>query len=183
MVLTRQGRKKQQAFTLIELMITVAILGILAALAIPTFTAYVARSKSAEVSSNLNQLFKSAASYYTSDIGGKGINASITGNCTVEDDGPEPATPSGRKQQFVSRGHRSFEALHIKIGDFVYFSYGLRGAGEVCGHSASQPLYTFYANGDLDEDGTMSTFELIAGSDEANLFYHARGLYTFNETE
>ena len=180
---SRQGRNKQQAFTLIELMITVAILGVLAALAIPTFTSYVARAKSSEATSNLNQLFKSAASYYTSDIGGKGMTASITGNCTVEDGGPEPPTPSGKKQQFVPRGHRAFEALHISIGDFVYFSYGLRGAGDSCGHSADEALYTFYANGDLDEDGTLSTFELSAGSDPANLFYHARGLYISNETE
>jgi hypothetical protein len=132
---------------------------------------------------NLNQLFKSAASYYASDINGKGMGATITGNCTVEDGGPEPPTPSGRKQQFVSSGHRSLQALRFKIGDYVYFSYGLRGVGETCGHSANETLYTFYANGDLDEDGELSTFELTAGTDEDNLFYHARGLYISRDAE
>jgi prepilin-type N-terminal cleavage/methylation domain-containing protein len=181
-VLTKRGRNRQ-GYTLIELMITVAILGVLAALAIPTLSTYVARSKTSEAITNLNQLFKSAASYYSGDMSGKGIAATITGNCTVEDGGPEPATPSGQKQPFVSSGHRSLEALRFKIGDYVYFSYGLRGVGEACGHSANTVLYTFYANGDLDDDGELSTFEMTAGTDEGNLFYHSRGLYIFQEAE
>jgi len=181
-VLTKRGRDKQ-GFSLIELMIVVAILGVLAALGIPTFTTYVARSKSSEAMTNLNQLFKSAASYYSSDLNGKGMGASVTGSCTVEDGGPEPATPSSRKQQFVGSGHRSLEALRFKIADFVYFSYGVRGAGETCDHGANENLYTFYANGDLDDDGELSTFEMAAGSDASNLFYHSRGLYISQDSE
>jgi type IV pilus assembly protein PilA len=66
--------KDQKGFTLIELMIVVAIIGILAAIAIPNFLSYQARARQSEARTNLGGLYTSAVSYfgnqntYTTDL-------------------------------------------------------------------------------------------------------------------
>ena len=56
--------KQLKGFTLIELMIVVAIIGILAAIAIPNFIKFQARSKQGEAKSNLKSIFTANKSYY-----------------------------------------------------------------------------------------------------------------------
>ena len=56
--------RKQEGFTLIELMIVVAIIGILAAIAIPNFLAYQARSRQSEARTNLGAVFVSEVAYF-----------------------------------------------------------------------------------------------------------------------
>lgn len=172
---------KKAAFTLMELMIVVAILGILAALAIPAFIGYVRRSKTSEATGNLSALFKSAATYMNTERQNQGISASNGSYCTVGSDTLTPS-PTPNKQQYSAAANA--QALGFTIADFVYFGYGISSSSAKCGWSANQAqVYTFFAQGDLDGDGILSTFELAAGTDKDAVLYHAKGIFIANEIE
>lgn len=72
-------RPKNKGFTLIELMIVVAIVGILAAVAMPSYSKYVARGKRAEARAVLLQAgqalqrFYAANDSYATDRGGNSV--------------------------------------------------------------------------------------------------------------
>ena len=70
--------KGQQGFTLIELMIVVAIVGILAAIAIPNFLTYQAKARQSEAKVELGGLFTTATAYFAENN-----TFSTTGCCVL----------------------------------------------------------------------------------------------------
>lgn len=56
--------RNKKGFTLIELMIVVAIIGILAAIAIPNFLKFQAKSKQSEAKTNLKGIYTAETSYF-----------------------------------------------------------------------------------------------------------------------
>jgi prepilin-type N-terminal cleavage/methylation domain-containing protein len=174
----------RSGFTLIELMIAVAILGILAAIAIPAFSASMRRSKTVEATGNLNALFKAAATYYAAERTGPTVAGTTVAGCTVGNASLTPASPGTQKVLGNFSANTSFAALSFSVADYIYYGYAIDSIGSDCGRAANtQDLYTLYAQGDLDGDGTPSRFELAVGSDSNNTLYHARGFYIVNEIE
>ena len=62
----------KQGFTLLELMIVVAIVGVLAAVALPLYTEYMKKARTAEAKANVGDIRTAQLAYYDDDLGGDG---------------------------------------------------------------------------------------------------------------
>ncbi|MBK9070736.1 MAG: pilin [Myxococcales bacterium] len=76
-MLSKLNKNKEGGFTLIELMIVVAIIGILAAVAIPAFMDYMRKGKSAEFELQLNAIGKGAKTGFVTESAYPGLDTGI----------------------------------------------------------------------------------------------------------
>jgi type IV pilus assembly protein PilA len=170
-------RSAKRGFTLVELMIVVAIIGVLAALAIYGVRRYMYTAKTAEAKTGVGRISKDASNAFNAETM-PGTVLAIAGEaqkahrlCAGEAATVPAVPPAGAKYQTAAaewqvgkpaagdadqRGS-GFYCMGFNMQDPQMYSYGYTQGGNV---DDATGTFTAVANGDLDGDGSPSTFSV-----------------------
>ena len=166
-MLARFRKKASGGFTLIELMIVVAIIGILAAVAIPAFIKYLRKAKTVEATEGLDKLKAGAKSYFQADHydttsgnllmknfpTSEALSPACCGSATM-------APKCDPKDDDWNTG--GWRALHFQQSDPHYFRWSFTNTGT----SNKAAKFTATAVGDLDCDTTSSEYRILGNIDD-----------------
>ena len=157
----RELRKRSKGFTLIELMIVVAIIAILAAIAIPQYKKFQLKSKTSEAKTNLGAI-KTCEEAYAAEH-----DVYLSANWT-----PTTAIGTSKRAWEVNPG---FNSIGFRPAGMVYYNYGV-GIGTAAPSALTNNNVTdgtvditMWAKGDLDGDGSKSNYWM---NDENTMIGH-----------
>lgn len=122
--------RRREGFTLVELMVSVAIVGILAAIAIPVFSRHVKEATISEATANIQGILEAQEAYFTRYH----RYTSLLTNC------PPAAAPVGENQAWVSTDcDIGWRQLGWEPEDNVYFQYRVFSLYDALGDTRNLP--------------------------------------------
>lgn len=156
---------RRQGYTLLELMIVVAVLGVLAAVAIPSYTSYLQRSRTAEAVTFLGEIRQRQESYRAEF--GQYCSVSAAAGSGIDSGAWEPAALPTNGDKIAWGGAGNWSQLGANPDGPVRFQYrttaGPPGTNPgVPGFTGTDFWFVAQAQGDLDGDGRRVVFEIYS---------------------
>ena len=164
-------RAGERGFTLVEMMVVVAIVGVLAALGVNGVSKYIAAAKATEARNALGQMAKDASSAYDRGITSGGIVALGDSGEVSARICPTAAWPiPGGSEAIQGKKYQSgpaewndgagWSCLKFMMKDPQYFQYYFAATPDA-GGSENGDQFDAIARGDLNGDGVLSRFDLF----------------------
>jgi prepilin-type N-terminal cleavage/methylation domain-containing protein len=168
----RRRRSERQGFSLMELMTVVAIVGILSAIAVPTFSDYVYKARTTEATEFLGVIRLREESYraefgaYCATLPTTATPNDPTSLNTKSNLVPDPSTTQRDPKPFVVATGSPWLQLGARPTSTVRYGYGVVAGVPADAPMTSNPDFWFLARavGDLNANGTYGTFEIYSAT-------------------
>ena len=128
---SHRGTRQQAAFTLVELLIVISIIGILAAIALPAYSHYVAQSRQADAERQLMVVAQAEEIY-------RFLNGA-----------------------YATQAQKALLASYGWLDTFKEYTFTITNAGTATVNGvANVPVFTAQAQGNIDSDATLDTWTI-----------------------